>query len=367
MELGGLHHVTAVTSNAPGNVDFYTRVLGLRMVKKTVNQDDVSAYHLFYGDEKGNAGTEMTFFDWASIGQHVPGAGMISTTALRVPDREALEWWVQRFDTYGVARGEIVERGGRAVLAFTDPEGQKLELVDDTLAASVTGVKPGVPWAKSPVPTQSAIRGLEGVTLTVRSLYPTAAVLTEVLGFRKVREYTENGYPTATFEVGPGGPGSEVRLIARPDLPRRHGVGAGGVHHVAFRTPDEEQHLAWHDRLINAGLNATPVIDRFYFRSIYFREPGGVLFEIATEGPGFATDESEEHLGESLALPPFLEPRRKEIEAGLQPIFPIKESLRKRQALQISTEQRYGKGTGTPASGCPGSFSISLFCTTILV
>ena len=155
MELGGLHHVTAVTSNAPGNVAFYTNVLGLRMVKKTVNQDDVSAYHLFYGDEKGNAGTEMTFFDWANTGQHVPGAGMISATAFRVPSREALEWWVQRFDTYGITHGEIVERAGRAVLAFTDPEGPKLELVDDTLAASVTGVKPGVPWAKSPVPDRS--------------------------------------------------------------------------------------------------------------------------------------------------------------------------------------------------------------------
>ena len=328
MELGGLHHVTAVTSNASGNVDFYTNVLGLRMVKKTVNQDDVSAYHLFYGDERGNAGTEMTFFDWSNIGQHVPAAGQISATALRVPGREALEWWVKRFNEYGVPHSEIVERGGRAVLAFTDPEGQRLELVDDILPAQASGVQPGTPWEKSPVPTQSAIRGLEGVTLTVRSLEPTAAVLTEVLGFRKVGESTENGHQTALFEVGPGGPGAEVRLIARPDLRRSMRVGAGGVHHVAFRTPDDEQHLAWHDRLINAGLAATPVIDRFYFRSIYFREPGGVLFEIATEGPGFATDEDVEHLGERLSLPPFLEPHRKEIEAGLQPIVPGKRTLR---------------------------------------
>ena len=322
MELGGLHHVTAVTSNASGNVDFYTNVLGLRMVKKTVNQDDVSAYHLFYGDERGNAGTEMTFFDWSSIGQHVPAAGQISATALRVPGREALEWWVQRFNEYGVPHSEIAERAGRAVLAFTDPEGQRLELVDDTLPAQVSGVRPGTPWQKSPVPTQSAIRGLEGVTLTVRNLEPTAAVLTEVMGFRKVGEFAVNGQQAALFEVGPGGPGAEVRLIARPDLRRSMRVGAGGVHHVAFRTPDEEQHLAWHDRLIDAGLAATPVIDRYYFRSIYFREPGGVLFEIATDGPGFATDEDVEHLGERLSLPPFLEPHRKEIEAGLQPIVP---------------------------------------------
>ena len=322
MELGGLHHVTAVTSNASGNVDFYTNVLGLRMVKKTVNQDDVSAYHLFYGDERGNAGTEMTFFDWANIGRHAPGAGLISATAFRVPGREALEWWGKRFDEYGVPHGEIMEREGRAVLAFTDPEGQHLELVDDSLPAGISGVRPGNPWKKSPVPTQSAIRGLEGVTLTLRSLEPTAAVLTEVMGFRKVADYTVDGHQAALFEVGPGGPGSEVRLVARPDLPRRMRVGAGGVHHVAFRTPDEEQHLAWHDRLVAAGLAATPVIDRFYFRSIYFREPGGVLFEIATEGPGFTTDEDVEHLGERLSLPPFLEPHRKEIEAGLQPIVP---------------------------------------------
>jgi len=320
LELGGLHHVTAVTSNPSENVAFYTEVLGMRLVKKTVNQDDVSAYHLFYGDERGNAGTEMTFFDWANIGQHVPGAGMISGTAFRVPGREALDWWVQRFNEYGVAHSGIVERTGRSVLAFTDPEGQRLELVDDTLAAGMTGVTPGHPWARSPVPAEVAIRGLEGVTLTVRSLQPTAAVLTEVLGFRKVAEYVEKGSQAALFEVGPGGPGAEVRLIARPDLPRRMHIGAGGVHHVAFRTPDEEQHRAWRERLIEAGLAATPVIDRYYFRSVYFREPGGVLFEIATEGPGFTTDEDFEHLGESLSLPPFLAPYRKEIEAGLKPI-----------------------------------------------
>jgi glyoxalase family protein len=323
IELGGLHHVTAVTSKPSENVAFYTEVLGMRLIKKTVNQDDVSAYHLFYGDERGNAGTEMTFFDWADIGQHVPGVGQISGTAFRVPGREALDWWVQRFNEYGVSHSGVIERAGRSIIPFTDPEGQRLELVDDTLAAGRSGVQPGHPWAKSPVPAEAAIRGLEGVTLTVRGLQPTATVLTEVMGFRKVAEYSENGHQEALFEVGPGGPGAEVRLVARPDLPRRMRVGAGGVHHVAFRTPDEEQHRAWHDRLIEAGLAATPVIDRFYFRSIYFREPGGVLFEIATEGPGFTTDEDFEHLGEHLALPPFLEPHRQAIEAGLKPIVPV--------------------------------------------
>jgi glyoxalase family protein len=323
MQLGGLHHVTAVTANASRNVDFYTRVLGMRLVKKTVNQDDVTAYHLFYGDEIGHAGTEMTFFDWSSIGAQVPGAGTISATAFRVPSREALAWWMRRFDELGVTHGEIIERAGRAVLAFTDPEGQRLELVDDSVASDALHVLPGVPWQKSPVPGEWGIRGLEGVSLSLKSLEPTAEVLTEVLGFRKASEHTEGGHRVATYEVGPGGPGAEVRLVERPDLPRTRMVGAGGVHHVAFRTPDEQEHAEWRDRLARSGLVVTPVIDRYYFSSIYFREPGGVLFEIATEGPGFATDEDAEHLGERLALPPFLEPHRAAIEAGLKPIEPV--------------------------------------------
>lgn len=322
MNLGGLHHVTAVTSNASGNLAFYTDVLGLRLVKKTVNQDDVSAYHLFYGDEIGHAGTEMTFFDWDTAGPHVPAAGMISATAFRVSGRQSLVRWAKRFDARGVAHGEIVERHGRAVLPFTDPEGQRLELVDDTGSDAPAGVAPGVPWAKSTVGAEWGIRGLEGVTLALKNIEPTSAALTQILGFRKVGEYAdgEHKHRAVTFEVGPGGPGAEIRLVERPDLPRHAMIGAGGVHHLALRTPSEEEQLAWRERLARAGLGVTPVIDRFYFRSIYFREPGGVLFEIATEGPGFATDETPEHLGEKLSLPPFLEPRRPQIEANLKPI-----------------------------------------------
>jgi glyoxalase family protein len=323
MELGGLHHVTAVTADASGNVAFYTDALGLRLVKKTVNQDDVSAYHLFYGDEVGRPGTEMTFFDWPFAGPHAPAAGMISATAFRVPGREAVEWWEKRFDERGVAHGEIREREGRAVLPFTDPEGQSLELVDDTANGKEQSVPPGIPWEKSPVDADRGIRGLEGVTLAVRSLEPTAIVLTAVMGFRKAGEHSEDGHRAATFEVGPGGPGAEVRLVERSDLPRRRMIGAGGVHHVAFRTPNEEEHAAWREWLAKAGLDVTPVIDRYYFRSIYFREPGGVLFEIATDGPGFAVDEDAEHLGEKLSLPPFLEEYREEIEANLRPISPV--------------------------------------------
>ena len=304
MELGGIHHVTAVTGDAPGNVTFYTDTLGLRLVKKTVNQDDVSAYHLFYGDEIGHPGTEMTFFDWSSIGPHVPGAGTISSTAFRVPDHEALDWWDRRFKELGVAYECIEERDGRATLRFTDPE----------------GVPGGTPWEESPVPREALIRGLDSVELTLKSLTPTSTVLTDFMGFRKAEEYEEGDHKVATYEVGPGGPGARVRLLERPDLPVHRFVGSGGVHHVAFRTPNEEEHAAWRERLARAGLAVTPVIDRYYFKSIYFREPGGVLFEIATDGPGFATDEDAAHLGERLSLPPFLEGRREEIEARLDPI-----------------------------------------------
>ena len=319
MNLGGLHHVTAVTANASGNVAFYTTVLGLRLVKKTVNQDDVSAYHLFYADGDGNAGTEVTFFDWADTPPNRPGTGEIAATALRVADRESLDWWAARFRELGVSHGPVADRAGRATLPFTDPEGQRLELVED---GGLQGAPAGVPWPGSPVPAGRQIRGLAGVTLVVARLAPTASVLTEVLGFRQARqEASPDGGEAALFETGPGGPGARVRVVARPELPPAR-QGRGGVHHVAFRTPDEEQHQAWQRRVAAAGLGVTPVIDRYYFRSIYFREPGGVLFEIATDGPGFATDEDAAHLGERLALPPFLEPYRARIEAGLRPLAP---------------------------------------------
>ncbi|HUY99425.1 MAG TPA: ring-cleaving dioxygenase [Thermomicrobiaceae bacterium] len=317
-ELGGLHHVTAVTAHAAENLRFYTEVLGLRLVKKTVNQDDVSAYHLFYGDELGHAGTEVTFFDWAMAAPNRAGHGEVSAVGLRVPDRAALDWWAARFDALGVPHGEIAERDGRGVLAFTDPEGQRLELVDE-IGAVIPG---GVPWARSSVPSGVGIRGLGTAKLTVARPEPTARVLTEVLGFRQTAELpADDGAAggTTVYEVGPGGPGATVLVEVRPDLARAR-QGRGGVHHIAFRTPTFEEHEAWQRHIAAAGLGVTPIIDRYYFRSIYFREPGGVLFEIATDGPGFATDEDAARLGESLALPPFLEPHRARIEAGLRPL-----------------------------------------------
>ncbi|MFN8590558.1 MAG: ring-cleaving dioxygenase [Thermomicrobiales bacterium] len=316
MELGGLHHVTAVTANAPRNLDFYTNTLGLRLVKKTVNQDDVSAYHLFYGDELGNPGTEVTFFDWSGMGPNRPGTGGIVEIGLRVPDRAALDWWADRFAARGVPHDPIAEIAGYPTLRFRDPEGQRLALV---AGGSDRGFSP---WGKSPVPVEAQIRGLNHVSLAVERLAPTAHVLTEVLGFRQSKDEPALDNPslrTVVFETGPGGPGTEVRVEERPDLPPTQ-LGRGGVHHIAFRAANDTEHRAWRDRVRQARIGITDVIDRYYFKSLYFREPGRVLFEIATDGPGFATDEDAAHLGERLALPPFLEPHRAEIEAGLVPL-----------------------------------------------
>ena len=317
MQLGGLHHVTAVTTRAAENVAFYTGVLGMRLVKKTVNQDDVSAYHLFYGDELGRPGTEVTFFDWPHlrVAPNHAGAGEISATELRVRGSEALDWWAGHLTEHGVQHTGVKERDGRLFIGFTDAEGQRLRLADD----GGEGVAGGIPWADSSVPAEFGIRGLGMVDLTVRELGPTAWVLAEALGFRLVGEHEEGEDRVAVFEVGAGGPGSLVRVIERPDAPLAH-LGRGGVHHVAFRTANDEEQRLWRERLRAMGLGVTPQIDRYYFRSIYFREPGGILFEIATDGPGFATDEDATHLGERLSLPPFLEGRREEIEGRLEPI-----------------------------------------------
>jgi glyoxalase family protein len=316
MQIHGIHHVTAVTAKASQNVAFYTQTMGMRLVKKTVNQDDVSAYHLFYADALGSPGTDLTFFDWPQMDRNRNGAGSIVRTALRVGNRQALEWWQQQFDEKGITHGGIIEEGGQTLLRFLDPEGMELELVDDQ------GVPGGQHWEHSPVPEEAGIKGLHSVALMVRELEPTEMVLKEVMGFRQVREYYTEGDSerrTVVYESGEGGPGTEVHIEAGGHL-RPGSLGAGGVHHVAFRTPDDAEQEAWRDRLLQVGLNVTPVIDRFYFKSIYFRIPGGILFEIATDGPGFHADEDIEKLGERLALPPFLEPRRESIEAQLKPL-----------------------------------------------
>ncbi|GAC1349938.1 MAG: ring-cleaving dioxygenase [Ktedonobacteraceae bacterium] len=320
MQLGGIHHVTAVTGNASYNVAFYTQVLGMRLTKKTVNQDDVSAYHLFYGDELGRPGTDLTFFEWPDAGYHRQGAGTISAISLGVTGRAALNWWVKRFNDLHVSHDGIQTRGvdELLVLPFRDPEGQRLELVDDAAKLDST------PWRQSPVPVEMAIHGFSAVRLTLRDLEPSARFLTEVLGFRRSRTYQMLDQTSVTvFEVGPGGMGTKVHVQIHPEWPVRRFVGVGGVHHVAFRTPNEEEQRHWRKRIAEEDASVTPVIDRFYFHSIYFREPGGVLFEIATDGPGFAVDEDVATLGKRLALPPFLESHRQEIEAHLRPITPL--------------------------------------------
>lgn len=319
LTLKGLHHVSALTARAPENFKFYTEVLGLRLIKKTVNQDDVSVYHLFYGDEVGNPGTEVTFFEIPNAGRNRDGNNSISALSLRVPDDKSLEYWTQRFEEFLVEHDEIMDRGGRKTLAFRDHEGQRLILVSDEHNQGVAG---GKPWDKSPVPADYGILGLGPVHLTVETAESTAKVLVDLLGFRRKGSYPSPvaGQPDViVFETGEGGSGSEIHLEERKDLPQER-LGRGGVHHVAFRVDNAEELKQWIERIGSYPLPNSGFVDRFYFRSLYFREPSGILFELATDGPGFATDEDIEHLGESLALPPFLEAKREQIEAHLKPL-----------------------------------------------
>lgn len=317
MQVNGIHHVTAVSAQIAGNLEFYTQVLGLRLVKKSVNQDDVSAYHLFYADRLGSPGTDMTFFDWPHIGPNLPGTDSIAGTAFRVANQAALDFWFTRLSQKGVEAVRRESFAGREMLAFEDPEGQRLFLVDDGGAPFE-----GEIWQRPDIPDDYALRGFYSVVLSARSFADLASMLTEILNFHEVERTTWIDGETAVIiyqTKQDGGPGSELWLLEQPDTPRGR-LGAGGVHHVAFRVPDLQEELAWRSHLTRTGLRVTNVIDRFWFRSIYFRVSGGILFEIATDGPGFAIDEPFEELGEKLVLPPFLEPQREEIESGLIPI-----------------------------------------------
>ena len=315
MNLNGIHHVTAVSRQIGHNVDFYTRVLGLRLVKKSVNQDDVSAYHLFYADKLGSPGTDMTFFDWPQVIAERRGTDSVTATAFRVNGREALEYWSGRLAQHGVQHQGIEAFAERDVLRFEDPEGQRLILVDDK----------GIPfegevWDGSDVPVEYALRGFYAVMLSIPNLDWIDPILTEVLAFRQTHHAAFPGGGTVLiYETGNGGPGRELWVVEEADKPIAR-PGAGGIHHVAFRVADKDEQRYWHERISRTGLRVTSFIDRFYFQSIYFRISNGILFEIATDGPGFATDKTLESLGEKLALPPFLESQREQIEAGLKPI-----------------------------------------------
>ena len=313
MQLSGIHHLTAITSDIRGNHGFYTGTLGLRLVKRTVNQDDVSAYHLFYADGRGSPGTDMTFFDWP-VPRERRGTHSVARTGFRVGSETSLAWWADRLSAGGVAHEAPAVCDGRPCVELEDPEGQRLMLVVDPASAA-----PHNAWARSPVPAEHQIRGLGPIVLSVPTLGPTDHVLTAVMNMRSVRRYVRGrSVEVHVYEMGGGGPAAELHVALEPGLPVAR-QGAGGVHHVAFRTTAGD-YKAWAERLEEKGMASSGPVNRFYFQSLYFREPNGILFEIATDEPGFSADEPEETLGERLALPPFLEPQRKQIEAGLKPL-----------------------------------------------
>lgn len=317
--LTGIHHVSAITADAQANVDFYTQVLGLRLIKKSVNQDDVSVYHLFFTDAEGAPGTDITFFDIPHSAQNRPGSGEITEIAFRVPTEESLAFWAGRFDAIGIDHDAPQKRYGRDVLTFRDPEGQRLALMSDGDDAPIPA---GVPWKHAGIPEEHAIVGLAAISTSTARPHVTLPVLTDVMGFRITEEIEDPENPnskTIVLETGEGGPNALYYLHVQPDVPSAQ-LGRGGVHHVAFRTPDAEQHTAWREYIGSRGLNITPEIDRFYFLAAYFREPGGVLFEISSDGPGFQVDQSQDELGVELALPPFLLPHREKILEVLHPI-----------------------------------------------
>ncbi len=301
----GLHHVTAIGGDPRRNVDFYARALGLRVVKTTVNFDDPGVYHLYYGDEEGRPGTLMTFFPWRGVtgGRH--GNGQATSTAFSVPEG-SFGWWERHLADAGIPTTRTRTHGEEEALTFLDPDGLRLSLV-----AHPQG-DPRDPWDTPLVPAEHAVRGLHSVTMQVAKEEATAEMLTDGLGLRHVGGSGDR----LRFAAGDGGPGALVDVLGTPDAPR--GLVAGGtVHHVAWRVPDEAAQRAWREELLGKGARVTEILDRQYFRSIYFREPGGVLLEVATDDGGFTVDEPLLELGRALKLPPWLEPRREEIQSAL--------------------------------------------------
>jgi glyoxalase family protein len=304
----GIHHVTAISGDPQENLDFYVGVLGMRLVKKSVNQDVIDTYHLFYADAVGTPGTDLTFFPWPQMGPTQLGVGFTIEISFAIRPG-SLGWWTQRFDAHGVSYGKSETRFGETTLPFEDPHGLRLALVETDAEREFAA------WHDSSVPDEHQLRGMHAVRLWQRRLEPTELLLVHGLGFQKVgvdddwHRYGVNGGASGTL--------AEVKVMPAE---RRGEWGTGGTHHVAWRVRDSDEEMALRERVASVGLRPTPQIDRFWFKSVYFREPGGALFELATHGPGFAVDEAVEHLGERLVLPPWLEAQRQEIEAGLQPI-----------------------------------------------
>jgi len=304
-DVHGIHHITAIAGDPRENLAFYAGLLGMRLVKRSVNQDDPGTYHLFYADAAGHPGTDLTFFPWLHLPPGQQGVGMINEVMLAVP-RGSLDYWTDRLAAAGVAPEGREDRFGAAVLPFADPHGMPVSLVETADAREFT------PWVEGPVPEDRQIRGLYGVRLWEDAVGPTRQLLEGVLGMAAMGEDRE------WHRFAPGGdPATGVVDIREVRGGRPGRMGRGAVHHVAFRVEDEAVQDAVRRRVAAAGRRPTPVIDRFWFKSVYFTEPGGVLFELATDGPGFAVDESPDHLGERLVLPPWLEPQRAQIAAAL--------------------------------------------------
>jgi len=301
-DIEGLHHVTAIAGEPQTNINFYTGVIGLRLVKLTVNFDDPTAYHLYYGDGQGHPGTIMTFFPWPGAVKGRIGTGQLTVTSFAVPEK-SLPYWRERLRKRGVEFDEATSDFGEELLFLRDPDGLQLELV------STSNANPDRVWERGPVPTEHAVRGFHHVTLSENGYERTASLLTQTLEFRQIAKEGNRFRYTA----GNNGPSAIVDLVCAPEgRPGR--VAVGTVHHVAWRTATDDEQVQWRATLTKCDYDVTPIIDRQYFHSIYFREPGGVLFEIATDPPGFATDETVERLGTSLKLPPWLEEDRPELE-----------------------------------------------------
>ncbi len=305
----GIHHVTAIASDPQKNLDFYAGVLGLRLVKKTVNFDDPGTYHFYYGDELGRPGTLLTFFAWGRAPRGRAGAGQAVEVAFAVPE-DSLEWWGERLARQGIAVERLPERSGEAVLGLHDPDGLALALVAHAPAGAFRG------WAGGPAPAAKAIRGLHGVSLCEGRRERTREFLASALGLRQGSEEPRRWCCVAEG----GGFGTQVELLEAAAGAPRAAMGVGAIHHVAWRVRDDAEQAVVHEALLARRLDVTPVLDRCYFHSIYFHEPGGVLFEIATDAPGFTVDEAAEELGSGLRLPPWLEPERGRIESALPPV-----------------------------------------------
>jgi glyoxalase family protein len=306
--IAGLHHLTAIVGDPQENVDFYTRILGQRLVKRTVNFDDPGTYHLYYGDDIGTPGTIITFFPWPNAPQGRRGTGQIVDISFSIP-ATALDYWINHLSEHGIAITGPTSRFNERVISFLDPHGLSLELVAHEEAVPHSG------WQQGPIPEEYAIRGFFGITLAETHQEHTATMLTDVLGFRLLQQEGNR----FRYEVGPGGPSTRVDVLNLPDQPRGR-IAVGTVHHAAWRTEDEAHQLDWRQHLLSRGNDVTPVQDRQYFHSIYFHEPGGALFEIATDPPGFSIDESVAELGTHLKLPRWLEAQRSQIEEILLPL-----------------------------------------------